>query len=68
MSALVVHGTKDGEESTRTLYTSRIIAVAKARGLFQAGWRVHIVDADGRVFHLENFDQVLRFAPKPATK
>jgi hypothetical protein len=64
MPALVVHASKAGEESKRTLYTSPVIAHAKAQGLFKAGWQVHIVDADGRVFHPEKFNEVLRFAPK----
>src|SRR5664280_1100409 len=49
MAALVVHASKDGE-SIRTLFTSPVLAVAKARGLFKTGWQVHIVDADGRCF------------------
>jgi hypothetical protein len=68
MPALVVHASKDGEESKRTLYTGPVIAVAKARGLVKAGWQVHIVDADGGVFHPDKFDQLLKFAPKPAIK
>ena len=67
MSALVVHASKDGE-STRTLFTSPILAVAKARGLFKTGWQVHVVDADGRVFHAEKFDHLLRFDSKPTIK
>ena len=67
MSALVVHASKDGE-STRTLFTSPILAVAKARGLFKTGWQVHVVDADGRVFHAEKFDDLLRFDSKPTIK
>jgi hypothetical protein len=68
MPALVVHASKEGQESKRTLYVSPVIAVAKAGGLFKAGWQVHIVDADGEVFHPEKFDRLLRFPPKPATK
>jgi hypothetical protein len=69
MSALVVHASKEGEESRRTLYNGPVMAVAKARGLFKAGWQVHIVDADGGVFHPEKFDLLLRFAPrKPPIK
>jgi hypothetical protein len=64
VSALVVHASKEGEDSKRTLYSSSVIAVAKGRGLFKAGWRVHIVDADGQVFHPEKFDQLLRFPAK----
>jgi hypothetical protein len=67
MAALVVHAWKDSQ-SQRTLYVSPVIAVAKARGLFEIGWQVHIVDADGRLFHPEKFDQLLRFDPRPATK
>jgi hypothetical protein len=66
MAALVVHASKD-RKSKRTLYINPVIAVAKARGLFNAGWQVHVVDADGRI-HPEKFDQLLRFDPKPATK
>jgi hypothetical protein len=68
MAALVVHASKDGE-STRTLFTSPVLTVAKARGLFKAGWQVHVVDANGRVFHPDKFDHLLRFdPPKPAIK
>jgi hypothetical protein len=67
MAALVVHASKDGE-STRTLFVSPVVAVAKARGLFKTGWQVHVVDADGRVFHPEKLDHLLRFPPKSATK
>jgi hypothetical protein len=68
VSALVLHASKDGEESKRALYTSPVIAVAKGRGLLKAGWQVHIIDADGQVFHTEKFDQLLRFAPKRPIK
>jgi hypothetical protein len=63
MAALVVHASKD-RKSTRTLYLGPAIAVAKARILFKAGWQVHVVDADGRIFHLEQFDELLRFDTK----
>jgi hypothetical protein len=62
MAALVVHASKD-EEGTRTLFTSPVLAVAKARGLHKTGWQVHVVDADGRIFHPDKFDQLLRFDP-----
>ena len=66
MAALVVHASKDGE-SRRTLYTSPVIAVAKARSLFKTGWEdVHIVDADGGLFYPDKFDQLLSFDRKPA--
>lgn len=67
MAALVVHGSKD-EDSVRTLFTSPVIAVAKARGLVKAGWQVHIVDSEGHVFHREKFDELLRFDRKPPIK
>ena len=67
MAALIVHASKDGE-STRTLFASPVLAVAKARGLFKSGWQVHVVDAESRVFHPEKFDHLLRFPDKPATK
>jgi hypothetical protein len=63
MAALVVPASKD-RKSTRTLYLRPAIAVAKARILFKAGWQVHIVDADGRMFHPEQFDELLRFDSK----
>jgi hypothetical protein len=71
MAALVVHASKH-RKSTRTLYISPAIAVAKARIMSKAGWQVHIVDADGRMFHPEQFDQLPRFdarrtgSPRPA--
>ena len=65
MAALVVHASKD-RTSTRTLYLSPAIAVAKARIMFKAGWQVYIVDADGRIFHPEQFDEILKFDPKRA--
>jgi hypothetical protein len=56
-----------GDESKRSLY-SPLIAVAKGKGLFKAGWQVHIADADGQVFHPAKFDQLLRFVPKRSIK
>jgi hypothetical protein len=67
MAALVVHASKDGE-STRTLFTSPVLAVAKARGLSKAGWQVHVVDASGGIFHVEKLDELLRFDRRPAIK
>jgi hypothetical protein len=67
MVALVVHASKDGE-SSRTLFASPVLALAKARGLCKSGWEVHVVDADGRVFHPEKLDDLLRFPPRPTTK
>jgi hypothetical protein len=68
MAALVVHASKDGE-GRRMLYTSRVLAVAKARSLFKTGWDdAHIVDADGGLFYPDKFDQLLSFDRKPAMK
>jgi hypothetical protein len=67
MAALVVHAWKDSE-SKRSLYINCVIAVARARGLSEAGWHVHVVDADGRIFYPEEFDHLLKFDPEPATK
>jgi hypothetical protein len=64
MAALVVHASKDGE-STRTLFTSPVLTVAKARGLFKAGWQVHVVDANGGVFHPKNSNIFLDFLTSP---
>ena len=30
----------------------------------KAGWQVHIVDADGRIFHPEQFDEILKIRSK----
>jgi hypothetical protein len=68
VSALVVHASKEGQESKRTLYVSPVIAVAKGRALGNAGWLVHIVNADGEVFHPEKFDKLLRFPAKSLIK
>ena len=68
MAALVVHASKDGE-GRRTLYTSTVTAVARARSLFKTGWEdVHIVDANGGLFYPDKFDQLLSFDRKPETK
>jgi hypothetical protein len=32
--------------------------LAKARIMFKDGWQFYIVDADGRIFHLEQFDEI----------
>jgi hypothetical protein len=42
--------------------------VAKARGLSSRGWHVHVVDADGRMFYQEQFDELLRAGLKPVAK
>jgi hypothetical protein len=67
MPALVVHASKD-RKSQRTLYINPAIAVAKARRLTSRGWHVHVVDADGRMFYQEQFDELLRAGLKPVTK
>jgi hypothetical protein len=67
MPALVVHASKD-RRSQRTLYINAAIAVAKARGLSRKGWHVHVVDADGRMFYQEQFDELLRTGLTPAAE
>lgn len=67
MPALVVHASKD-RKSQRTLYINPAVAVAKARGLSSRGWHVHVVDADGRMFYQEQFDELLRAGLKPVAK
>jgi hypothetical protein len=67
MPALVVHASKD-RKSQRTLYISPAIAVAKARGLSKRGWNVHVVDAEGRMFYQEQFEELLRAGIGPADK
>ena len=62
MAALVAHASKD-RKSTRTSTLSSI-AVAKARISFKAGWQVHVVDAEGRISHPEQFDQLVRLDSK----
>jgi hypothetical protein len=66
MAALVVHASKH-RKSKRTLYISPALAVSKARELFKAGWQVHVIDADGRMFHPNQFDQLLRFESSKRT-
>jgi hypothetical protein len=60
MAAVVFHSSKDGDHM-RTLFTNPVIAVAKARGRAKAGWQVHLTNVDGRVFHPERFDELLKF-------
>jgi hypothetical protein len=67
MPALVVHASKDSK-SQRTLYINPALAVAKARGLSRRGWHVHVVDADGRMFYQEQFDELLQAGLKPAAR
>jgi hypothetical protein len=67
MPALVVHASKD-RRSQRTLYINAAIAVAKARGRSRTGWHVHVVDADGRMFYQEQFDELLRTGLTPAAE
>jgi hypothetical protein len=60
MAAVVVHASKH-RTSNRTLYISPALAVSKARELLKDKWQVHVVDAEGRMFHPEQFDQLLKF-------
>ena len=41
--------------------------LARKRGrsvMSKAGWQVHIVDADGRIFHPEQFDEIFEIRSK----
>ena len=67
MPALVVHASKD-RKSQRTLYIDPAVAVAKARRLSRKGWHVHVVDAEGRMFYQEQFEELLRAGLRPAAK
>ena len=59
MAALVLHARKDGE-SQSMLFISPTLTVARARWLHKSGWQVHVSDGDGRVFRLEEFDELLQ--------
>jgi hypothetical protein len=60
MATLVVHASKNGE-STQVSLTSPVLAVAKGRGLFKAGWTVEIIDEDGSVYASSEFERLLSF-------
>jgi hypothetical protein len=66
-----IRASKDGE----TIETVRIgptATVAKARGLFETGWMVHIIDDEGSVYAPSEFDRLLSFdrpkSPKESSR
>jgi hypothetical protein len=42
-------------EIIRSSRASALIAVAKARIFIEEGWKIHIIDADGRIFEPAEF-------------
>jgi hypothetical protein len=59
-TAFTVHASKNGE-TNEVHQDSPTLTVAKARGLFKTGWKVHIADAAGRRYAPSEFDEILRF-------
>jgi hypothetical protein len=64
MATLTIQASKNGE-IVETPRSSSVLAVAQARMLLEAGWRVHIADATGRQFGPSEFDELLPFDRKP---
>ena len=59
-AAFTVHASKNGEIN-EVQQDSPTLTVAKARGLFKTGWKVHIADSAGRRYAPSEFDEILRF-------
>jgi len=59
-AAFTVHASRDGEIN-EVQQDSPTLTVAKARGLFKTGWKVHIADSAGRRYAPSEFDEILRF-------
>jgi hypothetical protein len=59
--AFTIHASTDSAR-TQTIRISPVNAVARARALLEAGWRVHITGPDGRDFQPEHFDELLECA------
>jgi hypothetical protein len=57
-----IRASKDGE-IVETVRIGRTVTVAKARGLFKAGWMVQIIDSDGTPYAPSQFDHLLSFDP-----
>jgi hypothetical protein len=55
-----IRASKDGE-IVETVRIGRTVTVAKARGLFKAGWIVQIIDSDGTPYAPSQFDHLLSF-------
>ncbi|WP_213737252.1 hypothetical protein [Bradyrhizobium sp. dw_411] len=60
LAAFTVHASKNGE-TNEIQQDSPTLTVAKARGLFKTGWKVHIADSAGRRYAPSEFDEILRF-------
>ena len=58
MATLTIQASKNGE-IVETPRSNSVLAVAQARMLLEAGWRVHIADATGRQFGPSEFDELL---------
>jgi hypothetical protein len=58
MTTLTIQASKNGE-MVETSRSNSVLAVAQARILLEAGWRVHIADATGRQFGPSEFDELL---------
>jgi hypothetical protein len=59
-AAFTVHASKNGEIN-ELQQNSPTLTVAKARGLFKTGWKVHIADSAGRRYAPSEFDEILKF-------
>ena len=59
-AGFTIHAAMNGE-TKEIQQTSPTLTHAKARGLFKSGWRVHVVDAAGRVYAPSEFDEILKF-------
>jgi hypothetical protein len=59
-AAFTVHASRNGE-TNEVAQDSPTLTVAKARGLFKTGWKVHIADSAGRRYAPSEFDEILRF-------
>ena len=60
LAAFTVHASRNGEIN-EVQQDSPTLTVAKARGLFKTGWKVHIADSAGRRYAPSEFDEILRF-------
>ena len=60
LAAFTVHASKNGE-TNEVHQNSPTLTVAKARGLFKTGWKVHIADSAGRRYAPSEFDEILKF-------
>lgn len=58
----IVHASK-GEESTKTVRLSVVVAIAKGRALAEEGWQVYIEGSDGVRYASPEFDKLLSLNP-----